>query len=443
MQNAGITELSELFRRVSVWILFAFLLTICARSNGGSLSFSTDFDGIGSGSSISVSSFSRYSSSTGPSTSSWQGSGNAGTDDGAYIRRIYEEQLEQARKRAREEELKRQIEEKKRLDDLDAIRALQQLRADLNDLQKDGPSTIERMRLTGQVFDMEKTFATERKDYQATMPSYRDRLAWSLDHIAVPPPSFWEGLIRSRKPRHYERIMIWGLWRTPEDAAKALREGLQDPFNGNKFNDIFAFGSAGPRDILRVSLDYLLGQFGRLSSDTTAHLAELKGATADEVVCHSNGCRVAEVLISTGMLKANRLRVLGGDDAWFDLADLKKLQEEKRLQEVSVYIIKGDKVPVHNSAWRIMEMVPQIGHPLQKFENMRADLTYQALGLTDRPQFDPTSPFQVHIMSYPAASTMDFVEKHLYENYARMIKGWRLTQCFNSDGTLNQRCMLY
>jgi hypothetical protein len=46
-----------------------------------------------------------------------------------------------------------------------------------------------------------------------------------------------------------------------------------------------------------------------------AQLNRLKGATIDELVRHSNGYAIAQVLISTGFIHLKTLHVLGGDAA--------------------------------------------------------------------------------------------------------------------------------
>lgn len=396
-------------------------------------SFSTDFDGRGTGTSISVGRVRPNPSTQGPRTgNSNTGHHNSSSDDGADISQTYEEQAAEAERQAKEEELRRKLEQQRRLN---AIQEIQHLLEELQKLERKEPSAVQRMRYTQQVIELEKQFDAERKDYMDRLPSYEDRLKWSLDHIVVPPPPH---------PRHYHQILVRGTFVSPDEAAAAAQAPLENPFTGVNFDDIFGFGSSGGADLARVSLDFLLGQFNRLSPQTNAHLADLKGATADEVVCHSNGCRIAEIMISNGLLKVNRLRMLGGDNAMFELGNLKNLQQHKQLQEVSVYMIKGDIIPAVGAAWTMMELATKIGHPLVAFESMRDDLTYQAIGLTNRPKFDPSSAFQVHTLSYPVPWRLDDpFDKHRYHNYARILKGWRMTNCVNSDGTISQRCIIY
>jgi hypothetical protein len=291
------------------------------------------------------------------------------------------------------------------------------------------------MKYTQEVLDLEKQYEQARTEYMATLPSYRERLAWSLNHIVGPPPL--------PHPLHYRRILIWGFLSTPDEARQAAESGIEDPFSGEPFDNVFAFGTKGVADLARVSLDYLLGHLDRLSPDTTRQIGQLKGATADEVVCHSNGCRIAQVLIATGMLKVNKLRVLGGDGALMDLGYLKTLIDERKLQEVSVYAIRNDIVPNIDLGWKIMDLTTKIGRPLQSFQGKRDDLTYQVLGLTEKPKFNPDVKLQVHVLSFPAASDLNIVEKHRYESYRRVVKGWRMSGCLTPAGAMSQHCIMY
>ncbi len=418
----------------------SLLLVFCRISLGGSMSFSTDFDGIGSGTGFTIDVPEPRSHSYGPSYSNDDNRNNNNSGsvvdtsvaDQQHLRQLYEEQLSQAQKRAEEEKLRKEIE---RVGRENNVRELQILLARLQQFEADEPSAIQRMQYTQKVLDLEKKFNQERNEYMSTLLPYRERLASSIDQIVVPPPPH---------PKHYGSILFLGLWSTPQEAREKVASGAKNPFTNKPYDDIFAFGSSNPSDFFRVSLDHFLGQFNLLSPATKANLVEkLRGATADEVVCHSNGCRIAEVLISKGVLNVGKLRILGGDDALFDLSYLKNLKDERHLQEVSVYSTRGDIVPLVSMGWEIMDYMKQIGHPLQSLQHKRQDPVYQVLGLTEQPKFDPNATFQVHMMTYPAGSSMNFVEKHRYENYSRMINGWRLGHCLNADGSMNQRCIFY
>jgi len=233
------------------------------------------------------------------------------------------------------------------------------------------------------------------------------------------------------------------MFSTPEEARQAARNGIRDPFNGQPFDDVFAFGTKGFSEVARVSIDHLLSVFEQASPTTTAQLGRLDGATADEVVCHSNGATIALALIASGKLKATRVRILGGDTALYELNYLGDLAREKNLQELSVYVIHGDRIPMLDPGWEIMDLMGKIGRPLKSFENRITDPIYHILGLAEKPRFDPAAAVQTHILSYPSESDMHFIDKHLYETYDRVIDGWRLSGCLSDDGTMNRRCMIY
>lgn len=404
------------------------------------ISFSTNFDGLASGGGFSIDKFQASSprSRTNSDSSSRTGPQSNSSDSGdiqKFLKDQYEEQLREAERRAEEERLRKEMELAKLRQDLSKIQTLLE---QIQRLESDEPSVVKRAAYTQQVLDLQKQFEAARSAYMATLPSKTARLAASLNHINVPPPSH---------PLHYNRILIWGLWSTPEEARDAAsgrkdpKKGPEkDPFTGLPFDDVFAFGSNRVADLLRVGLDHLLGEMDLLSPSTSSQLGELKGATADEVVCHSNGCRIAEVLISTGMLKAKKLRILGGDNAALELDSLRALKQQKGLDEVSVYLMQGDVVPLDGVGWKIMELTTKIGQPLMSFQSKRGDPTYQLLGLTDRPRFSPSDDVQVHVITYPTASNP--VDQHRFDHYSRVVNGLRLTNCLDA-GAMSQRCIIY
>ncbi len=397
--------------------------------HGQSTSFSTDFDGRGTGGSIRID-YSRPSSSR-PSSSS---ESSPGSSDNAKVQQFlyarYEEQRLEVERRANAERLRLEMEKARHLKEMRRVEALLQ---QIQDLENNEPSAIERQRLTQRVLDLQREFETTRSTYLATLPRYRARLAALLNHINVPPPTH---------PLHYKRILIWGLMSTPEQAREAAASGIKDPFSGEPFDDVFAFGTAGQRDWIRVGLDHVLGHFSRLSPETRSRLGLLNGAVADEVVCHSNGCRIAQVLIATGMLKVSKLRVLGGDNAAIELDDLKALKDSRGLTELSVYMLRGDKAPLAVAGWRIMEITKKLNQPMQTFQrSFGGNPSYQLLGLTSNPGFSPTADIQVHVLSYPASPNL--VDQHLYSNYSRVVTGWRMSKCMEATGAISQRCLIY
>ena len=396
-----------------------------------SLSFSTDFDGVGNGAGFTIN---MPDSSSGPRlSSSYEGGDNSDSSTSVqqfYIRR-YAEQLREARELAEKEELRKRIQKAK----LDKVTNLQSLLEQLQQLENNEPNFSQRMVYTQKVLDIEKQFRQARTDYMATLPSYRDRMAWSMDHIVVPPPY--------RAPTHYQHILILGMGETPNDVAGKT---WQDPFHekpGEAFDKIFAFGKDSCLESARVVLDHIGQRSNQLSVFTTAQLEQLKGLTADEVVCHSNGCSVTKVLIELGMLKVSRLRILGGDNVLMNINNLETLIKEKHLEEISVYALRGDIVPLIEPGWIISDLMMKIGHPLQSFQDMAADATYQVLGLSEKPKYDPEAKLKVHILSNPAVSNMNFKENHVYENYYRVIKGLRMSGCLTKEGAMDRRCIFY
>jgi hypothetical protein len=347
------------------------------------------------------------------------------------LRARAEEERREAEKRAEEEKVRAEIERSRRLHNVENV---QRLFEKLETLNNDEPGIRKRMKYTEQVQILARHFEKAKNEYLATLPSYRERLNWSMDHINVPPPAH---------PLHYHRILFWGLGSTPDEARLAALKGERDPFNGKPFDNVFAFGNSDViSDAPRVVSDHLLGILsGKLSPTTTRQLKELINAEADEVVCHSNGCRIVETLIATGKLKVSKLRILGGDNALVELDYLKKLKDERHVKEVSVYVVHGDQVPVLDAAaWQIMDLMNDIGHPLQSFRDKAADPVYRILGLAGKPGYNPQDPVQVHVLSNPGAAGA--VQKHLYDTYKHVINGWTMSGLMK-DGAMNNKYMIY
>lgn len=395
------------------------------------VSFSTDFDGIGSGSSITVN-YGRSAAGR-PQAPSSSSSSSSGASVQQYLAARYEEQEREAARRAEAERLKAEADLAKRRNDVIAIqRILQQLQA----LQNDEPSVIQRAAYTEQILMLEKQFEAARSSYLASIPSYERRLSASIGLINVPPPAH---------PLHYKRILILGAGDTPDYAKKLADGGEQDPFSadGQRFDDVFAFGVAAiPAEVGRVVGDHFLGQFDRLSPATVAQIGRLRGATADEVVCHSNGCRVAKVLIETGQLKVDKLRVLGGDNAALEIDAFRALKESKGLSEVSLYMMQGDPIPMIEPGWKIMDLMHKVNQTIESLATAHsADTVYQLLGMARKPGFTPGADVQVHVLSYPTSS--DPVSQHLYDHYSRVVKGWRMSGCLDPGGAMSSKCIIY
>jgi len=419
-----------MIRKLARTAAIVFPMLALSSNAWGQLSFTTDFDGDGTGGGFSISAFQGSSSHESGGSSDRTGPGynsSAGGDVQQFLKDRYEEQAE---RRAEEDRLQKEREQALRRQE---VTKAEELLAQIERQQGDEPNVVKRMAYTQQVLALQKRFETARTAYMATLPSYSARLAASLNHINVPPPSH---------PLHYNRILIWGTMDTPKEARNAALSGLTDPFTGMPFDDVFAFGSEGIADFGRTGLDHLLRELDQLSPSTSSQLGELKGATADEVVCHSNGCRIATVLIATGMLKAERLRILGGDNVVWDLGNLRALKQQRGLTEVSVYLMKGDPVPLLDVGWQMMDLMQKIGQPLLSFQNKRTDPAYQMLGVTDRPSYSPSADIQVHVLTYPASSDLNLLDKHLYDHYSRVVNGLRMTKCLDA-GVMSQRCIIY
>ena len=241
---------------------------------------------------------------------------------------------------------------------------------------------------------------------------------------------------KSQRGLHFKSILILGLWSSPAEGRLLTEKGLRNPFGG-RFDRVFAFGSKLPTDVGRVVLDHFLSSLDLLSPATTSNLEDLDGVTSEQVVCHSNGFRVAEVLIATGKLKVKKLRVLGGDGVLGELNYLDRLAREKQIAEVSVYAIKGDPIPHSDVFWQIRSIMESIGHPLESFRSKRNDLTYQALGVTDTPNFNPNSKLQVHFLTVPTS----IFKRHPYQVYSTVIETLKQSRCMTADGRWNSRCL--
>jgi hypothetical protein len=348
-----------------------------------------------------------------------------------HLENRYREQVREVQRPAEVRRLQLEADQASARRDVEtAHRALQQLQF----LQRDEPSVVQRGLYTQDVLNLQKQFEAARASYLAMLPTYNRRLKGAISLINVPP---------APRPPHYRSILVLGLGKTPQDAEVMAANGERNPFSEKNlpYDDVLAFGTAGKRELGRVTLDHLLGQFEHLSSQTLAQIGKLIGATADEVVCHSNGCRVVSVLIEMGLLKVGKLRVLGGDNAILELDRFKALKQSKGLSEVSLFMLDGDPVPVIHPGWRILDLMHKINHPLQTFATYASDTTYQLLGMAQRPGFRPGADVQVHMLSYPASS--DFVSQHIYENYRRVVKGWRMSGCLDPGGAISQKCIIY
>jgi hypothetical protein len=417
--------------RIVAILVSALCLSVTARAQH---SFSTNFDGTAFGGSITVGSFRLHTSSR-PSVQAPVPRRSTSRPADASIQKflvdVYQSQRQDVERRAEEESLRREREIAQRRNDVIAVQSILE---QLQRLQNDEPNVVRRAEYTRQVLELQRQFEAARTTYLNELPSCQQRLASSLSHIVVPPPPH---------PLHYHRLLVRGTFYTPEMASRAAAGAAVDPFSGDTFDDVVAFGITGPPEVGRAILDHLLGQFQNLSADTKAQIGKLKGAEVDELVCHSNGCRVVQVLIATGMLKVHTLRMLGADNVAFELDALRTLKAAKGLREISVYMIHGDPIPLIDPGWRIVDLTTRIRQPLQSFAAYAENGTYQLLGLTARPGFNPDADIQVHTLSAPPIENGGMFAKHGYELYARVLGGWRAVGCLQPTGPVRQNCMIY
>lgn len=346
------------------------------------------------------------------------------------------------RMREAQEALARRLEEERRA----RLQRVQQLKGVLDGMmqaERDQEARLrERMRITSEILNLERGFASDREQYEALLPSRLSRIAATLDTIKVPPPK-----------AHLDRILIWGLWKTPEEAWDARGKEV-DPFTGLPFDDVFAFGTKGPGDLVRVFEDHLLALINHLSPATTSQLGRLNGVEVDEVVCHSNGSRIAEVLIETGKLKVHSLRILGGDHSLSDLLRLAVLSREKNIK-ISVYATVGDIVSLSQHGWQIRDLVALRGEPLQTFQQgpKANDPTYRMLGLTITPTSALIPQVTTHLFTNlagpsdaaavpwwnPVAQVEKFLaEYHYYSTYEQRITALRNQGYLTPDGSIRE-----
>jgi hypothetical protein len=394
-----------------------------------SLSFSTDFDGSGTGGSISISS---YSSSSGNSYHPhyYRPQSSSGNSYAAYYAYEYQRYLQQQQEAEKRRELMERIAEEKRINNL---QRLQSLLGELDQLE--GADVYHQYQLKYQVInELVPQFNAEQQQAVRDRNSVLERLTYQMDHTHVPPPP---------GPRHYGRVFIGGLFYTQGNAARDKSLGLNDPFTGKAFDETLGFGSNSAVDLARVTADHFLSELNRLSENmlggsAATQLQKLKGATIDELVCHSNGCAIAQVLIATGFVKVGTLRMLGGDAAIMDLDALHALHEKTGVT-VAVYAVVGDPVPLVPTGWQIVAAMKKIGKPLVSFQNSQS-LTDEALGLKARSGFTPDAPIRVQLLTAPVSGE-PWMQEHARDTYFGIVTAQRMMGVRLPDGNLNPAAM--
>ncbi len=391
-----------------------------------------DFDGSGFGtfhSSSSVPSFStRCVTCTG--TLSLPSGSSQGTDQQVrdFQAARLDEQRQQERLRHEAEQLQEELRQKTQ-QHLDTLRTLQKLTGILDQLGEENQERA-RYKLKIQINDAIPRFNAQQQDIADDQVSILQRLTHSIAKINVPPPDM---------SRHYHSVLLLGALNTPDDAAEALSSGLKDPFVGQRYEKILAFGARGGLDLARASLDHFLGDVDSLSKDTLSRISELQGTTIDELVAHSNGAKVAEVLIRAGVIRSVRvLRILGGDAALMDLPRLENLARDKHVA-IYVYATRGDLVPLVPLGWQIREWAEKLGQPLSQFAQAE-NLTYEVLGIKlSKVQTEAS----VHVQLLSCPHSADPIENHKYVTYHRIIDGQRRQGCLDGHGTLDRHCTIY
>ena len=377
-----------------------------------SLSFSTDFDGRGIGGSISISKF----QPTRPS------SGNFGNSYTTYVYENYVEQQKRLDERAR---IFEELEKARRADNAGKVLDIQ------NTLDRmDGTNELERHNNTFKIRrELEPIFRQEQAEEQARQRTQLQRLMHAADHIAVPAP-----------PTHYERVFIGGLTYTYDKANADLNLGLADPFTGKKFDMVVgpAVSPSPSIDFPRAMADHFFSESEKLAAETIERMIYLKDKQVDEIVCHSNGCTIARVLILTGFVKGVKtLRVLGGDGAITNLDAYAELTSKG--VRIYAYAVVGDQVPLTPTGWEISRLAKKIGSPLEAFRTT-ASLTYQVLGLKAHNGFHPAEPVHVQLLSAPVKDE-PWTKMHEMTTYFGLITGYRMISALDAEGNLKSEAV--
>jgi hypothetical protein len=415
------------------------------------VSFSSDFDGRGTGSGFSLSTYraSTYRPPSTPYRASQNNSNPPSTGhydaDGHYDSTVWSPYVTPSVDYERQVYLRQQEEAAERLVLLRQIQAqkesqVQSIQGLLDQLyQLDGVNVRERYHLKYDVAtNLLPAFASEQQRLMQEHDSELDRLAHELDTMIVPtPPPEAFG--------NYSRVFIGGLFYTSAIAKQDQVNSMSDPFTGKAFDGVFGFGAESKTaDLARVVGDHFLAELNALTETSlqgrnAEQLSQLKGAHIGELVCHSNGCAVAEVLIASGFIHVRSLRVLNGDCAITCFDSLNRLQE-KTGTKVSIYVVKGDIVPLLPTGWQIMEAMNQIGGPLMAYEGAKSAID-EILGVAPRTGFDPTARVSVQIlnapMSFPpqvAQAAEAEVYRHVKSTVFQLITGQRVLGLLDSNG---------
>lgn len=359
----------------------------------------------------------------------------------AFAAERLRQQRAEAEERARRDSL---LAEQRRLEhehNIENVERLQQLQALLERL--DDTDTRQRYNAKSRILEAMPEFDRVRRRVVAQQSTILQRLSRSIRQIHVPPSRVGR---KCTVPPGCRSVLFLGSMRSPQDARAVVANATLNPFKGDPYDNAFAFGTEHPLDLVRGAGDHLLGDLDRLTKATVDQLGELRGATIEELVAHSNGAKVAEVLIRTDVIHGVKvLRILGGDAALMDLERFERLAREKNLT-VYIYATQHDLVPMVPLGWRIREWAEQLGEPLTQFRSV-ANLTYEVLGLKDSKA---TAEPRVHVqlLSYPPSARFlrnpvkYFLDQHDYANYHRIVYGQFRQGCLDAGGSVNPRCAI-
>jgi hypothetical protein len=405
-------------------LVFLFILSYPVFSSD----FSTDFDGTGSGSVISVDSPTDFPIQipNAPAYPHWRPSTYV-----QYEQARYQQQEEQRAARLKQEEAEkerlakmRELEEE--LAQVQQAEKVIRIREKLRELEKAQDKTLNHdLRLKGELVDELPKFNNlliyEKHDYDDLLR----KLSHEMNHIHVPSPM--EGR------RYIPRVLFLGWTGTPEEALEMQQQQAKDPFNGLAYNAVYGFALPSTAvDFGRVLLDHFLLSFNLPTpeSELERTLAQLKGATIGELVVHSNGAAIAETMIENGMINVQTLRILGGDGSLMNLESLDNIADRNYTQ-VYVYANAGDPVPMAPLGWSIRGAVESLSNP-QSFDLAEEhvdvhDFTYAVLGL-EPPSW--SSNLHVTLLSTPwnPLNPSNVVRNHVYSTYYGLLNAQRIVE---------------
>ncbi len=422
--------------RINLPLIFAFAIMISCKVHA-QFSRYVDFDGTGHGTLYTTSNISSpqgvcINCGSGPlGTSSGNNQQNYNNEIQALTQQRLNQQLLERQREKEKQDLIDQVNRlKKQQESLENLQELQRLQDALNKLSNQDART--RLKLKSRIIDSLSKFEQQQIVFLNRQSVMERRISQSILQIKVPVPAH---------PRFFKSALLLGMFQTPEIAKDAYDANDKNPFINTPYDTIFAFGSSETiKELKRNPSDHLLGDFNSLSSSSLKHLGELGGVKIENVVAHSNGAKVAEVLIRSGFISGVKtLRILGGDGALMNIERLQQLADEKGIK-IYVYATKDDIVPIFPTGWKIMELAEQLSDPLKQDNNIR-NLTYEVLGLK-KEKASEQFKVQVELLYYHRRTSYYF-EPHLYSTYYSIIKGRQLSGCLDETGDLKQKCKIY